>query len=87
MCKCPAIAIPDVIHAGPQARVHLRGGSAGYDGSAASISEARKRHHYARPGYVSFDERSHRLATFAAEICKRLRLERSNFIDPAVDSS
>ncbi|CAN0507989.1 unnamed protein product [Laminaria digitata] len=40
----------DVTHACPQAQVHLRGGSADQDGSAASTSEARKRHHYARPG-------------------------------------
>ena len=50
----------DVCHADPQAQVHLRGGSADHDGLAASTSEARKRQHYARPGQVSFDERSHK---------------------------
>ena len=49
----------DVIHADPQAQIHLRGGSADHDGSAASTSEARKRQHCPRPGHVSFDERSH----------------------------
>ena len=52
-----------VIHADPQAHIHLRGGNADH-GSAASTSEARKRQHYARPGHVSFDERSHKLCTF-----------------------
>ena len=36
----------DVTHADPQAQIHLRGGSAAHDGSAASTSEARKRQHY-----------------------------------------
>ena len=52
-----------VSHADPQAQVHLRGCSADNDGSAASTSEARKQQHCARPGHVSFDERSHKLAT------------------------
>ena len=51
----------DVTHEDPQAQIHLRGGSADQDGSAASTTEARKRQDYARPGYVSFDERSHKL--------------------------
>ena len=51
----------DVTHAHSQAQIHLRGGSADHDGSAASTSEARKRQHYARPGHVSFDERSNNL--------------------------
>ena len=71
----------DVTHADPQAQVHLRGGSADHDGSAASTSEARKRQHYARPGHVSFDERSHKLATLAVETFGRLGVEGSNFID------
>ena len=73
--------IVDVIHADPQAQVHLQAGSAGHDGSAASTSEARKRQHYARPGHVSFDERSHKLATFAVESVGRLRVEGNYFID------
>ena len=52
----------DVTHADPQAQVHLRGSSADHDGSAVTTSQARKRQHYARPGHVSFDERSHKLA-------------------------
>ena len=43
----------DVTHAHPQAQVHLRGGSADHDRSAASTSEARKLQHYARTGHVS----------------------------------
>ena len=70
-----------VTHADPQAQIHLRGGSADLDGSAASTSEARKRHHYARPGHVSFDERSHKLANLAVESFGRLGVEGSNFID------
>ena len=35
--------LPHVTHADPQAQIHLRGGSADHDGSAASTSEARKR--------------------------------------------
>ena len=57
----------DVTHAAPQAQVPLRAGSADNDGSAASTSEACKRQHYTRPGHVSFDERSHKLTTFAVE--------------------
>ena len=71
----------DVNHADPQAQVHLRGGSADHDESSASPSEARKRQHYARPGHVSFDERSHKLATLAVESFGRLGVEGSNFID------
>ena len=71
----------DVTHADPQAQIHLRGGSADHDGSAASTSEARKRQHYARPGHVSFDERSHKLATLAVESFGRLGVEGSKFID------
>ena len=55
----------DVTHADPQAQVHLRNGSATNDGCAARTSEARKRQHYARPGHVSFDERSFKLTTLA----------------------
>ena len=71
----------DVTHAGPQAQIHLRGGSADQDGSATSTSEARKRQHYARPGHVSFDERSHKLATLAVESFGRLRVGGSKFTD------
>ena len=64
-----------------QAQVHLRGDSADHDGSDASTSEALKRQHYARPRHVSFDERSHKLATLAVESSGRLGVEGSNFID------
>ena len=46
----------DVTHADPQAQVHLRGGSADHDGSAASTSEVRKRQHYYHLGHVFLDE-------------------------------
>ena len=65
----------DVTHADPQAQANLRGDSADHDGSAASTSEARKCQHYARPGHVSFDERSHKLATLAVESFGRLGVE------------
>ncbi len=71
----------DVTHADPQAQVHLRGGSATNDGKAAQTSEARKRRHYARPGHVSFDERSFKLTTFAVESFGRLGEEGYKFID------
>ena len=71
----------DVTHADPQAQVHLRGGSADHDGSAASTFEASKRQYYARPGHVFFDERSHKLATLAVESFGHLGVEGSNFID------
>ena len=71
----------DVTHADSQAQVNLRGGSADRVGSAASTSEARKRQHYARPGHVSFDERSHKLATLAVKSFGRLGVEGSNFVD------
>ena len=48
---------------------------------AASTSEARKRQHYDRPGHLSFDERSHKLATLAVESFGRFGVEGSNFID------
>ena len=62
----------DVTYADPQAGVHMRTGSADRNGSAASTSEARKRNHYACPGQVSLDERSHKLATLAVESFGRL---------------
>ena len=71
----------DVTHADPQAQIHLREGSADHDGSAAFTSEARNRQHYVRPGRVSFDERSHKLATLAVESFGRLGVEGSKFID------
>ena len=55
----------DVTYADPHAGVHMRTGIADRNGSAASTSEALKRNHYARPGQVSFDERSYKLATIA----------------------
>ena len=71
----------DVTHADPQAQVHLRGGSADHDGSATSTTEARKSQHYARPGHVSLDKRSHKLSTSAVDSFGRLGVEDSNFID------
>ena len=71
----------DVTYADPQAVGHMRAGSANRDGLAASKSEARKRSHYARPGQVSFDERSYKLATLAVESFGRLGKEGSDLID------
>lgn len=78
--RCKGILL-DVTYADPQAGVHLNAGSADRDGLAASTSEARKRTHYARPGHVSFDERSHKLVTLAVESFGRLGQEGSEFID------
>eukprot|EP00904_Undaria_pinnatifida_P008873 jgi/Undpi1/5115/HiC_scaffold_19.g08467.m1 len=77
----------DVTYADPQAGVHMRAGSADRNGSAASTSEARKRNHYARPGQVSFDERSYKLATLAVESFGRLGKEGSDLIDQEVAAS
>ena len=71
----------DVTLSGPQAQIHLRLGSADHDGSASSTSEACKCQHYARPGYVFFDERTHKLVTLAVESLGRLGVEGSRFID------
>ena len=57
-----------------------------HDGSAASTSEARKRQHYARPGHVFFDERSHNLSTLAVESFGRVGVEGSNFVDQLATS-
>ena len=62
----------DVTYADPQAGVHMRVGSADRNGLAASTSEARKRNLYARPGQVSFDERSYKLDTLTVESFGRL---------------
>ena len=67
-------------------RVHMRAGSADRNGSAASTSEARKRHHYARPGQVSLDERSYKLTTLAVESFGRLGKEGSELIDQVAAS-
>ena len=40
-------------------------------GSAASGPETRKRQHYARLGYVSFDECHHKISPFAIESCRQ----------------
>ena len=61
-------------------------GSSDQNGSAASTSEARKRNHYARPGQVSFDERSYKLATLVVEIFGRLGKEGSDLIDQVAAS-
>ena len=76
----------DVTYADPQAMGHMRVGSADRDGLAASKSEARKHSHYARPGQVSFDERSYKLATLAMESFGRLDKESSNLIDQVAAS-
>ena len=65
-CRNKAILL-DVTYAGPKAMGHVRAGSADRDGLAASKSEARKRSHYVRPGQVSFDECSYKIAAFAVE--------------------
>ena len=77
----------DVTYADPQAVGHMREGSADRDGLAASKSEARKRSHYARPGQVSFDERSYKLATLAVETFGRLGKEGSDLIDQVAASN
>ena len=61
--------------------MHLRNGSATSDGTAAQTSEAGKRQRYARPGHVSFDERSFKLTTLAVESFGRLGEEGYEFID------
>ena len=66
-CREKSILLGGVTCVEPQAQIHLRGGSAEHDGSAASTSEAHNRQHYARPGHVAFDERTHKLATLAVE--------------------
>ena len=71
----------DVTYADPQVGVHMRAESADRNGSAAFTSEARNRNHYARPGQVSFDERSYKLATLAVESFGRLGKEGSDLID------
>ena len=76
----------DVTYADPQAGVHMRAGSADRNGSVASTSEARKRNQYARPGQVSFDERSYKLATLAVESFGRLGKEGSDLIDQVAAS-
>ena len=57
----------DVTYTDPQTVGHMRAGSTDQDGLAASKSEARKRSHYVRPGQVSFDECSYKIAAFAVE--------------------
>ena len=76
----------DVTYADPQAADHRRAVSANRDGLATSKSEARKRTHYARPGQVSFDERSYKLATLAVESFGRLGKEGSDLIDQVAAS-
>ena len=80
------IILTDVTYADPQAGVHVRAGCADQDGSAAFISEARKRNHYARPEHVSFDEPSHKLAAIAVESFGRLGREGRDFIDQLATS-
>ena len=89
-CYCIEVSrqsmLLDVTYADPQAAVHVRAGSADRNGSAASTSEARKRNHYARPGQVSFGERSYKLATLAVESFGRLGKEGSDLIDQVAES-
>ena len=66
--------------------IHKRTDSADRYGSAASTSEARKHYHYARPGQVSFDERSCKLATLAMESFGRLGKKGSDQIDQVAAS-
>ena len=70
----------DVTYADPQSVGHMRADSANRDGLAASKSEAHTRSHYARPGQVSLDERSYKLATLV-ESFGRLGKEGSDLID------
>lgn len=49
--------------------------------SAAPTSEACKRQRYVRQDNISFDERSHRLATLEVEIFESLGVEGSSFIN------
>ena len=53
---------------------------------AVSKSEARKRNHYARPGEVSFDVCSYKLADLAAESFGRLGKESNDVIDQVAAS-
>ena len=76
-----------VTYADPQAQTYLRGSSADHDGLGASTSEARKRQHYVRPGHVSFDERSHKLATLPVKSFGRLGVEGSIFMDQLAGSA
>ncbi|CAN0301499.1 unnamed protein product, partial [Scytosiphon promiscuus] len=71
----------DVTHAAPRAQVQVRNDSATRDETAAQISDARKRQHDARPGHVSFDERSFNLTTLAVESFGRLEEEGHDLID------
>ena len=73
--------LPDVTHKDPQAQVHLRRSSTDHDGSAVPTSEARKRKFFARPGHVSFNERSQTPATLKVESYGRHGVIGSNSID------
>ena len=77
----------DVTHAETQAQLHLRGGSADHDRSAASTSEARKRQHYARQGHVPFDEWSHKVDILALESFGRFGVSGSKSIDQLAASA
>ena len=61
-------------------------GSSTNDGVAAAASETRKSAHYARPGNVSFDERSFKLATLAVESFGRLGESDYKFVDQLASS-
>ena len=70
----------------PQASSHMNRGSSTNDGVAAGASETRKSAHYARPGNVSFDERSFKLATLAVESFGHLGDSGCKFIDQLASS-
>ena len=55
-------------------------------GLVASKSEARKRSNYSRPGQISFDERSYKLATLTVESFGRFGKEGRDLIDQVAAS-
>ena len=71
----------DVAHAHPLAQVHLLGGSAGHVDQLPLPH--RRNQHYARPGHVSFAERSHKRTTFVQEMFGRLEIGGRKSIDQA----
>ena len=76
----------DVTYADPQAGVHIQAENADRNGPAPSTSEACRRNTYARPGHVSLDKRSYKLATLAVESFQCLGEAGSNLIDQVATS-
>ena len=74
----------DFTYADPQAWDHTWTGSVDQSGQVDSTSEAHNL--YARPGQVSFDECSYKLATPAVESFGRLGKKGSDLIDQVVAS-